>query len=286
MGIRVNTGPIVSVITPVYNGARFLEETIASVQSQHYPLVEHIVIDDGSTDGGATVEILKRHPHLRWWSRPNKGQYATMNEGLVASKGDIVLFLCADDVLVPPKSISRAVAHLTRHSKCDAVYGRWQNMDEHGQLPPIQPQLTGRYPKQLFAYVPFISHCALFVRRSVLTDDLLFDPTMRYVADVDWIQRLFRAGTRLCYVDTVMARYRVHTSQTTQSARTAKDTEHLIYLDKYDASPRLYRVINEVLAWRANVLFAVYIWRRDGLRTVLRRAWGWRQRRLALRRGQ
>ncbi len=60
--------PLVTIITPVYNGAKYIEELILSVKAQDYPYIEHIIIDDGSDDGGATVAILKRHTHLRWWS--------------------------------------------------------------------------------------------------------------------------------------------------------------------------------------------------------------------------
>ena len=65
--------PLVSIITPVYNGAEYLNEMIQSVQRQDYPNIEHLIIDDGSQDDGATVAILEKYPHLRWWSRENKG---------------------------------------------------------------------------------------------------------------------------------------------------------------------------------------------------------------------
>ena len=74
--------PLITIITPVYNGAEYLDELIQSVLRQDYPNIEHLIIDDGSQDGGATVSVLQKYPHLRWWSRENKGQYATMNEGL------------------------------------------------------------------------------------------------------------------------------------------------------------------------------------------------------------
>src|SRR5574341_2572398 len=83
--------PLVTIMTPVYNGAAYLEELIASVRDQDYPYVEHLIIDDGSTDNGVTVEILRKYPHLRWWSRPNQGQYATMNEGLQAAQGELIV---------------------------------------------------------------------------------------------------------------------------------------------------------------------------------------------------
>jgi glycosyltransferase involved in cell wall biosynthesis len=65
----MQTSPLVSIMTPVYNGSKYIEELILSVKSQDYTEIEHIVIDDGSADNGATVDILKRYPHVRWWSR-------------------------------------------------------------------------------------------------------------------------------------------------------------------------------------------------------------------------
>src|SRR5512142_3060691 len=97
----VDVYPPVSMVTPVYNGAEYLEDLIHSVLSQDYPNIEHIIIDDGSQDSGATVAILRKYPHLHWWSRPNKGQYATMNEGLLAARGDILCFVNADDLVAP-----------------------------------------------------------------------------------------------------------------------------------------------------------------------------------------
>ena len=72
--MEVSNFSLVSIITPTCNGAEYLEELIQSVTRQVYPNIEHLVIDDGSQYGGATVAILNRYPHLRWWSRENKGQ--------------------------------------------------------------------------------------------------------------------------------------------------------------------------------------------------------------------
>src|SRR5215207_4022064 len=93
---------LVSIITAVRNGAPYLESLIESVLAQDYTNFEHIIIDDGSDDNDATVSILKRYPHIRWWSCENKGQYATQNEGLVAAKGSIVGIISADDVYLTP----------------------------------------------------------------------------------------------------------------------------------------------------------------------------------------
>ena len=77
----------------------------------------------GLTDDGATIAILKRYPHLRWWSRENKGQYATMNEGLEAAKGEFVCFISADDLLAPG-AVKIAIKHLMQHPELDGLYGR------------------------------------------------------------------------------------------------------------------------------------------------------------------
>ena len=90
-----------------------METLIQSVLNQDYPNIEHIIIDDGSQDNGVTVSVLSKYHHLHWWSRPNKGQYATMNEGLLAAQGEIICFVSADD-LVSPDAIKTAVEALTK----------------------------------------------------------------------------------------------------------------------------------------------------------------------------
>jgi glycosyltransferase involved in cell wall biosynthesis len=87
--------PLISVITPVLDGERFIEDAIRSVLRQEYKRFEHVVVDGGSTDG--TVEILKRYPHLRWVSEPDRGQSDAMNKGFDLSSGEVVVYLNADD---------------------------------------------------------------------------------------------------------------------------------------------------------------------------------------------
>lgn len=123
--------PLVSIVTPVYNGAQFIEDLILSVKKQDYPNVEHIIVDDGSNDNGATIEILKKYPHLRWWSHPNQGQYATMNEGLSAVNGDFVCFVSSDDILLSG-AIKSVVDFLLSHPEMDGVFGLTDYIDGQG----------------------------------------------------------------------------------------------------------------------------------------------------------
>ena len=96
MKIKSKKKPLkISVLTPSYNSAQFIERAIRSVMSQDYDRWEHIVIDGGSTDG--TVEILKKYPHIRWVSGPDRGQSDAMNKAFAMSTGDIIGYLNADD---------------------------------------------------------------------------------------------------------------------------------------------------------------------------------------------
>jgi glycosyltransferase involved in cell wall biosynthesis len=204
--------PLISIITPVYNGSRWLEELILSVLEQNYPRIEHIIIDDGSNDGGATVAILKRYPHLRWWSRPNKGQCPTQNEALAAAAGDIITIICADDKYAEATAISSAVKLLTRCPGYGAVYGETIMVDESGREVDKQPPRSG--PLWLFRYYPVVFHCSLLVRRRVIVDGgIFFDESFPRSGDYDWIIRLIKSGCRFKRLRKPIAKYRTHPMQ-------------------------------------------------------------------------
>jgi glycosyltransferase involved in cell wall biosynthesis len=93
--------PKISVVTPSFNQANFIEATIKSVLYQEYPNLEYIIIDGGSTDG--TVEIIKKYEdHLKFWcSEPDKGQYDAINKGFAIATGEILAWINSDDIYYP-----------------------------------------------------------------------------------------------------------------------------------------------------------------------------------------
>src|SRR5271168_3648478 len=118
--------PLVSIITPCYNAAKFIDETIESVLAQDYPHIEYIVMDAASTDG--TVEILKRYDQrLKWISQPDRGAADAINRGFALSHGEIFTYLNADDVYLPG-AVSTAVSSF----QGDVVYGDAWWIDEAG----------------------------------------------------------------------------------------------------------------------------------------------------------
>ena len=90
--------PRITIVTPSYNQAKYISETIESVIAQAYPNLEHIVIDGGSTDG--TLEILNRYPDLIVISESDKGQADAINKGFKLATGEILGYLCSDDTLL------------------------------------------------------------------------------------------------------------------------------------------------------------------------------------------
>lgn len=115
------TLPKISIITPSFNQAAYIEQNIQSVMAQEYPNFEHIIIDGGSQDG--TVEILKKYPHLIWISEKDEGQADALNKGLAVVTGEIVGWINSDDYyaencfkkissILDGKSLSWCASHL------------------------------------------------------------------------------------------------------------------------------------------------------------------------------
>ena len=98
--------PLVSIVTPVFNRAKWIESCIQSVQNQDYPKIEHIIVDGGSTD--ETIDICQRYPHLILDSQKDRGQSPAINKGFAMAQGEILAWLCADDEY-EPGAISAAV---------------------------------------------------------------------------------------------------------------------------------------------------------------------------------
>jgi len=250
--------PLVSIITPVYNGASYLDALIESVQEQDYPNIEHIIIDDGSTDGGATIDVLRKYPHLHWWTRPNRGQYATMNEGLLSAQGEVICFICADDILLPG-AVATAMAYLSSHPECVGVYGNYSFINSEGKalifIQPMRNLSTNLYPYSLH-----IAHSSLYIwKKPLIQNDLMFTDPLRYVGDYSWIVRVLKAKLRIGRIKNELSMIRVHELQTSKKSFYAMrkemfDVQEQLNISRFWASffRKLWFLINLINAAKLN----------------------------------
>jgi glycosyltransferase involved in cell wall biosynthesis len=123
----------VSIITPSYNQAAFLRQTLRSVLNQDHPELEYLVVDGGSSDG--SIEIIKEHSRrLAWWvSEPDSGQADAINKGFAHAHGEIAAWLNSDDFYLPG-AVSAAVRVFEAHPEVVLVYGNMQAVDETDSL--------------------------------------------------------------------------------------------------------------------------------------------------------
>ncbi len=276
--------PLVSIVTPAFNAARYLEDLLRSVELQDHPRIEHIVIDDGSTDGGATRAILERHPSVWWWSRENRGQYATLNEGFRAASGDIITTISADDTYADNHAVSVMADFLVRHPAHDIVHGYTLHVDQAGVPLSVQPYQN--YPYWMLTYnLGYIFHCSLFVRRlRLLSDGLLFDETLRYSGDGDWLARLYLAGYRFGRVRRNIAAYRHHDAQVTESASADpaasadRSAERAAVDLRYGKSATLKSVVSAYVTFHHRRRKAMAALRSGGTRGLFAAVMEWRHR--------
>jgi glycosyltransferase involved in cell wall biosynthesis len=201
--------PLVSIVTPALNAARFIGETLASVRDQDYPRIEHVVVDGGSGDG--TVELLKSAPGVAWTTRKDAGMYDAINAGLRMAKGEIVAYQNADDRYVTPDAVSTAVRYLLEHPETDVVYGDFRYIDEAGRPLPGGERRSPRFDRRRLLRYNFIPpHCTFLRARVVKEDGLWLDPTLRYPGDWDWFVRMALAGKTFAHLDKVLSEFRLH----------------------------------------------------------------------------
>lgn len=222
--------PLVTVLTPTYNGAAFLPETIESVLNQTHDTIEYIVLDDGSTDN--TVEILKAYEtRLRWETHENVGESRTVNEGWRLAKGDYVMTVNADDPILP-RLVEATVEILEAHPDALVAYPDWYMIDASSQRISEPIRRDYNYRTMLQEYLCLVGPGAL-IRRKALELAPERSLEYRFVADFEYWLRLGLYGP-FVRVPEALATHRVHEQSATIAHRGVEIAqEHVRLIDSF-----------------------------------------------------
>ncbi len=224
--------PLVSIVTPSYNQACYLEATLRSVLNQDYPNLEYIVIDGGSSDG--SLEIIERYGEgLAYWvSEPDRGQADAINKGLRRAGGEIVAWINSDDFYMAG-AVSSAVEALARHPEAGMVYADGLMIDEGGGL--LDRHRYRTYSALDLLCFEVLLQPTVFMRREALEEAGYLDDRYQLVLDHDlWIR--IAARRPMVHVPSFWAVERTHPVAKTvaQAAGFVREAELLLQHARQD----------------------------------------------------
>ena len=200
--------PKISIVTPSYNQAPFLEETIRSVVLQGYPNLEYIIIDGGSTDG--SVDIIKKYePWLHYWeSQKDQGQAQAINKGWKISSGAFLSWINSDDVL-KPQSLFRVMEQFENHASAGLIYGDNERIDENGQILSVKKGKKIDLPDMLTSVSMPVPQPGSVIRRSIVEQVDYLNENWQVVLDRDLF---LRCGLycNFLYIPEALAQIRLH----------------------------------------------------------------------------
>ncbi|NWF62957.1 MAG: glycosyltransferase [Chloroflexi bacterium] len=206
--------PLVSIVTPSFNQAHFLEETVKSVLGQSYPRIEYIIMDGGSADG--SVDIIKKYEDkLEYWESVNdKGQTDAINKGFNRAKGDILAWLNSDDTYASPHTIADAVNYLVAHPEAAMVYADCNFMDEQGRVIGKFASRQTDYARLRRGFV-HIPQQTMFFRAKYWKELGPLDPSFYFAMDYDLWVRIAKQAPLHYLPGKTWANFRIHTSSKT-----------------------------------------------------------------------
>lgn len=243
-----STQPLVSIVTPSYNQAEFLRETMESVFAQDYPRIEYLVIDGGSTDG--SVELIREYEtRLAYWqSAPDKGQAHAINTGWRRAGGEFIGYLNSDDTL-EPNAVSASVEALLANPAAGFAYGNCAWIDEHGDCIGMMQAAPFTFGELLLQNR--VPQPTALARRAHVERAGWLDEHFHWMMDYDlWLRLALHSPA--AYVGETLASFRLHDKSKTGSRYQDFLRDHLGVIEKIFAEPEFPRELEGLRARAVN----------------------------------
>ena len=233
--------PLVSIVTPSYNQAAYLEDSLRSVFEQDYPNIEYLVVDGASTDG--SVEIIERYAkRLSWWvTEKDRGQAEAINKGLRRAKGEFVAWLNSDD-LYAQGAVTKAVAVLLTNPDLGLVFSDVFSIDAKNEV--FNTMRYGDWGLMDLMSFHIIGQPGVFIRRSVLEKAGYLDLDYHYLLDHQlWLRMAALAPIR--HIPDFFAAARFHAAAKNVAMAAEFGREAFAIVDWMQAQPDLAPLFNE-----------------------------------------
>lgn len=211
----LNHPPLISIVTPSYNQADYLEKTMLSVLNQGYPSLEYIVQDGGSSDG--SVDLIKKHVHAlkHWESKKDNGQSEAINLGFRHATGEIMAYLNSDDLLIEG-TLHYVADYFSKHPEVDVVYGHRIIIDEADY--EVGRWILPKHDDKVLSWADFVPQETLFWRRSIWDKaGAQIDENFKFAMDWDLLLRFRDAGAKMVRLPRFLGAFRIHPYQKTSS---------------------------------------------------------------------
>jgi glycosyltransferase involved in cell wall biosynthesis len=220
----------ITVVTPSWNQGPFLRRCLESIRPVSGVRLEHIVLDNCSSDetGRILAEFEARDDGVsrRFIVEKDEGQTRAINEGFSLATGDVICWLNTDEWYADD-TLAKVAGHFRASPETDFLYGNCTFVDSDGKVVRARRSL-GFDPAMLLYYGCYISSAAAFVRRRVIDDGELLDPEFRVAMDYEWYNRLAARGYRFAHIPDVLAYFTWHQNNISMRQRERSFEERLM----------------------------------------------------------
>jgi glycosyltransferase involved in cell wall biosynthesis len=213
----MTNNPLISVMMPTYNNAKYIKQAIESIYAQKYDNIEIVVVDDGSTDN--TKEVLKQYKNIKYFYIEHKGISFARNTALSNSKGEYIAFCDSDDYWLPEK-LNTQIQYFKDNPGCEIVFTKYENIFENDELKKNKRAIHEKLIEDSFKqYLP-----STILRKDLFDRFGTFDENFSGIEDAEFIYRISMKGINIKhYIDKVFYIRRIHGNNITlQQNRTIK----------------------------------------------------------------